>query len=705
MELMSEMPTKNEEGNESPAFEVLYNLSPSELEDIKDQFLRRLKGAEDNMKSLYPSMIANYKKYCSVADPIVDDLGNEVLDKPNLFIPYPFAIVESEMPRLAGRLPRARAFPLRHVDDKKVKCIQDLIYYALDRMNFIKLQTLWMRQYAIYGWSPLYFYWRDETSKVLSREKLEIPGLGEAAYVLKRVDKKKYDDFWASVLDVFDCFFQPGVEEIEEGDFFFFREWLSKKDLQKLVKAGILYPEVEEYLISQQSPNYRLTEGEGRRERDDIKGLVPTSSSQNDTYGKYELMWCLESGRIIQVLDRQIVARVGDNPNPLQEIPIINCNLTPLVNEPIGVGTIESLAGLPDKLNALSNGRLENISLLLGQVFLANRSDQQTDFKNLQFRAGNVILTGDVNNSIKPLSIPDLGQNAEREIQTTKSDLQFVSGISDYLVGTKSSSKLVDTATGVSTIVREANAKFALKLSAFESGSLRKLIEVCHAYQMVYMPNEKRIHVLGPKGYEVLDITIDDILVECDFIVEPGSSIPLDQLTRRESLTSLLDRVSRMPQLVRMDKFLKEVFEAYDIRNVEDLLVTQDAPLSASEDVKLAEAENMALAQAMDIQLMGNHGLHLGIHGPVSTSGWSPEGIEKHAAHVLDHQNALQAEIAAQQQQQQAALQAAMGGGQNALPNTPGAGPGAGNRPPGPPMGLPSPLPQGQGQIPGSPGM
>ena len=664
---MSDETTQNlgEEEQETPVFTVLADLSDREKEEVLQQFTERLEVAEKHMQTLYPSMIGNYKKYCSVADPIKNDQGEEITDRANLFIPYPFAIVECEMPRLAGRLPRARAFPRRDIEKEKVEAIQDLIYYSLDRMNFIETQTLWIRQYAIYGWSPLYHYWRDETSNVLERVPQEIPGGAETAYVLQRGRRKKFDDFWATVLDVFDCFFQPGVERIEEGDYFFFREWHSAKDLKKMAKAGLLYEkEVLEYLKDNPS-SQRAMSGAGRMERDEIKGLNPGTTDH--TYGKYELMWMLESERVVMVLDRRVVAKVGDNPNPLQEIPILNCNLNPMVSEPIGVGTIEALAGLPDKLNALSNGRLDYISLILNPVFLANRSDQQTDFKNIRFTAGNVILTGDIERSLKKLEMGNVDFSSESEVRTTKEEMQFTSGISDYLMGTKSSAKLVDTATGVSTVVREANARFALKLASFESGSLRKLIEIDHAYQMTYMPDKKRIHILGPRGMEVKDITIDDILTQCDFVVEPGSSIPLDQIARREALMSLLDRVAKLPTVVRVDKFMKEVLESFDLRNVEDLLVQQEGPVTALEDVKLAEAENVALSLNMEIPVKGNAGNHLGIHQSADMASWDQNSQARMQDHIAAHQMQLQQEMQQQQMQMQ--------GGPNALPNPAGPGP------------------------------
>ena len=58
------------------------------------------------------------------------------------------------------------------------------------------------------------------------------------------------------------------------------------------------------------------------------------------------------------------------------------------------------------------------------------------------------------------------------------------------------------------------------------------------------------------------DITLEEILCDCEFIVEPGSSIPLDQLTRRQALTNLFGLVQAVPQIVDLGKYVKEVFDA-----------------------------------------------------------------------------------------------------------------------------------------------
>lgn len=624
-----------------PVFQNLYDLSDEEKADILKEQNDRLRASLRYMTDLYPSMIKNYKKYRSIADPLRDDLGREITNRANIFVPYPHAIVESAMPRLSGRLPRVHAFPRQNPEAAKVEAIQDLIIYSLDRMGFLRLQQLWIRQFEIYGWSPLVFFWKNEDRECFERQRDPVTG------ALKMIKKSKtvWDDFGARVIDVFDSFIQPGVEEIECGDWFQFREWMSKKDIKARVDGGVFYPEVMDYIADNPSSSGTLgRENDTRNDRDDLTGLV--KDFQKHSFGRYEVIYTLENGRIIIMIDGKVLARVGDNPNPLQEKAIINLNLLQQINEPIGVSTIEALGGLPEKLNVLTNSRLDNLSLLMNKVILADKFSN-TDWDTVRFEAGNIILTDDIESSIKVLEVPDIAISSEREILTTKEEMQFTSAISDYIVGVKSGSRISDTATGVSSIIREANAKFALKLAAFEAYALRRLVESVHAYNMMYMPEEKRIHILGPKGYVVKDIKLDEILCECDFLIEPGSSSPLDQLTRRESLMHLLDKVIQLPQVVDITKFMKEVFDANDIRNPEDMLLQlHNAAIPEAQDAELAQAENIALLQGQDVELMGNDQLHIQIHSRAMSETADPEGQAAISAHLQAHMAKAQAAIA-----------------------------------------------------------
>ena len=646
---------------DKPLFENLYDITPDKRDEVLDKMNKQYSAARDFMSTLYPRMIANYKAYRSIAEPMRDELNREVTGRANLYVPYPWAIVETELPRLAGRLPRIRAFPRREAQRAKVEVIQDNLYYSFDRMNFVHKQILWMRQHAIYGFSPMYFFWRSESKRVLERVRDEATGL----FKLARPTKVVWDDFDCNVLDVWDCFMQPGVEDLETSDWFFFREWLSMRDIEARIDNGVFYPEVKEEMKSHAGSNYQNLD-EGRRDRDQLATIQRGLSEHS--YGKHEVVYRLEDDRITVMIDRKVLARFGDNPNPLQVKPVLNVNLMPVNSEPLGISTIDQLAGLPTKLNMLSNARLDNIALLINRVFLAKRYSQ-TDFNNLVFSPANVILTDDLD-SIKVLDVPDIHASSAHEIVATKEEIQFVSAVSDFLVGVKSSARLSDTATGVSTIVREANARFAIKLATFESGPLRRLIEACHAYNMVYQPEEKMIHVHGPEGYRMFNVNIEDILVDAEFAVEPGSSAPLDQLSRRDYLIQLLDRAQRAPQTVDQYKLWREVFEAGDFRNAEDMLLPKPTEMTTAEDAELIAAENMALLQSQTIELLGDDAMHIRGHLELVQSDAFQRSTEQVKTAVMSH---LQAHV----QKFTAAMGQAGLGGMNGNPAAAGAIPGS----------------------------
>lgn len=635
------------------------------------------------MQRLYPTMLRHYKKYRSVAEPLVDDLGNQVTGRSNLFIPYPWAIVESELPRLAGKLPRIRVFPRKEIDRSKVERRQDFLYYVFDRMGFLKTQTLWLRQFAIYGWSPLYAFWRMENSPILTKVSDEA---GNVQLVKKIVPK--YDDFWSKVLDVWDCYLQPGATETEESDWFMFSEWVSINDIKQRVDDGLFYEEALTYAKEGKGMD---TSESGRINRDAL--IAQSKDTSKYAYGKYEILYCFENGRVIASLNRSVLAMVGDNPNPLQEKPIINCNLMPLINEQLGIGTIEELAGLPDKLNALSNSRLDNISLQLGKVFLGNRN-AQCDWENFVMDSGNIIFTDDLEHTVKELEFSDQGASSEREVLTTKEEMQFTSGVSDYIVGVKSGTRLSDTATGVSTIVRESNARYALKQASYESGALKKLVTWADAYSSLYTTDVKRVAIQGPDGLKAFDMSPEDLMWEADIMVEPGSSAPLDQITRREGLTNLLDRVMRMPTIVDLPKFVRELLESYDFRNADELIVQKEDLKGIVDDVQLAENENLALSLGDNVPLMGDAQIHLGVHQQFTQrpefSQTEPTGQQK----VLDHIKAHEMLI---QQQQMAATLSQGGLNGQIVPNSAGMG-GAPPPPQGiPGMGGPQGIPPAQG--------
>src|SRR5262245_2121195 len=220
-----------------PVFQKLHDLSESQRDDLLEETRLRYKDSREFMDRMLTRMRKNYMAYRSIAEPLRDRLNRPIKNRANLYIPYPFAIVESEIPRTAGRLPRIHAFPRNPQKKDKVQVIQNNVDDTFDRAGYLGNQILWARQAAIYGWSPIFIYWRKEMKPVFERTMI---GGGEET--IEKVEKTVKDHFDFMVLDVWDSFMQSGVEEPETGDYFHFRQWMSVKDIQRREDWGIFYP-------------------------------------------------------------------------------------------------------------------------------------------------------------------------------------------------------------------------------------------------------------------------------------------------------------------------------------------------------------------------------------------------------------------------------------------------------------------------------
>src|SRR5262245_65778994 len=96
---LPENPEQMLESPEAPVFQKLHDLSAQQREDLLEETRRRYKDSREFMDRLGPRMRKNYMQYRSIAEPLRDRMNRPIKNRANLFIPYPFAIVESEIPR------------------------------------------------------------------------------------------------------------------------------------------------------------------------------------------------------------------------------------------------------------------------------------------------------------------------------------------------------------------------------------------------------------------------------------------------------------------------------------------------------------------------------------------------------------------------------------------------------------------------------
>src|SRR5205823_4458461 len=120
------------------------------------------------------------------------------------------------------------------------------------------------------------------------------------------------------------------------------------------------------------------------------------ASQPNDpTFRPNEIMevWT-DDGRVMTMINRKAIVRAHENPFDHGEKPFVR--IVDYLNEHEfwGSGEIESIEGLQDAINAITNQRVDNIRLTMNQMYGVNTRAIE-DLRDLRSRPGGVVRVKD----------------------------------------------------------------------------------------------------------------------------------------------------------------------------------------------------------------------------------------------------------------------------------------------------------------------
>jgi hypothetical protein len=164
---------------------------------------------------------------------------------------------------------------------------------------------------------------------------------------------------------------------------------------------------------------------------------------------------------------------------------------------------------------------------------------------------------------------PNLFNNHSQQIIT---DLQMVTGLSDYQFGQMPDTRRL--ATEAMAVEGATNARASFKLSRIEkllADVGRYLLQVLQQF----MDAQRAARVSGPGGEMLFTFTPEDIQGEFDFQVEAGSTQPKNDMIRRQEAVTLFNTLAPfMGTLVNPNELIRYLLQqGYDIKNVERFMM------------------------------------------------------------------------------------------------------------------------------------
>lgn len=616
----------------------------------------------------------------------------------NVFIPYTFSVIETQIPMMLQQLFASGQFLEVHgrrVDDQiNAPIVHDIVKYQFERnINIHPLMYAHCKQALMYGTSPCLIDWNYETMPVKVRvPKMNLDGspVGSKTVEGKRVVA---NNPIAKVIDInryFQCPITP-ESPCSSNDVLFagweftapYDELLADAqnglyDIDKVKQcdsagnasaAGFQYLEDRAAQLGRNGPMNTMID---KRSRNLIPCIRYFGKFNVDGKYRYKIATIAFPGGLPDYGQNVNVPGSGvgvliqfeDCPFNYTRIPISLCRVNWCEGELYGMGDIEIIESLQMELTDQRNQRNDIIVRLMNPMFTKLRG-ASIDEGQLLYRPMGMVEV-DSHEDIKPL-ITDQSvlQSAFTEERVIKQDIQFASGVSDFIVGQfQNSSGFNDTATGISLIQAAAQGRIVLK-SQFIQVSIKEIAEVVWALDQQFLPYDTVVKVLDPLSasrYQFIRATPDIINGQYDFSIfnAPAAGNPqvrqnqLIQVLQVVNQTMQIAAQSGQPIQVNYGNLIKRIFQEFEIPNVGEILpqvgalglinqIPSQIDQAASQGQELdPEVENdlMAQGQTVNVQPGDDDVMHILSHNKfaqdadVDTKKREDQHIAMHSAQL-----------------------------------------------------------------------
>jgi len=188
-------------------------------------------------------------------------------------------------------------------------------------------------------------------------------------------------------------------------------------------------------------------------------------------------------------------------PYDWDRLPIQLHRVIPEENRLYGIGVLETILADQYFMNQIVNQRLDNANILLNQMWIQNDQAFRNPDEAIEIIPGGRIRVNgmtDLNNAIRPVNMQDFtGGTFQQMSDWIDRDKQKTSGATDFTAGMIPTSGINQTATGVATLMEQANKRFGSMLLSLSDGLDDLLMSLMHLNQQ-YVSAE-RVHRIAGK--------------------------------------------------------------------------------------------------------------------------------------------------------------------------------------------------------------
>ena len=523
----------------------------------------------------------------------------------NLHIPLLFSMIQSDVARKTGMLfgekPYVGFTGGGPEDQKYARKQQALVNKQFDDSGTYLKGVDLLTAGDIYGTVVYRYFWRHEEG--MTKVRFD-SGHGEQTATAPTTKFNGPD--W-EMIDIIDFFPEPGYRRIEDMSGVVFRYWMELEDVKIHAENGYFErPGVKELSFSPPGPDVEAAFAWRRNVA--TGGLVEDNRKQLNQFDNFRrpveileyhgrvprgLVNDDEPLRVITVANRMHMLRNIPEPIPGGKIPFGAYSPQPDPHYFHSPGKIETNAKLQYALNRLANQKMDALDLFVDPAFIASRRSG-FDARNMRMRPGKVFWTDNsaTDDAIRPLQ-PPIQQLATvyAEMDQLNRYMQQGTGIIDDTVqGQKTGSSRV-TAREFQGRQESASTRILMEVRNAEKQWLEPLARAYVGMNREFLPFPQEVRMIGanalvdpvsgqPTGEEgeSMQISVNDMLPDYD-IESIGATRQLGIGARQQNLMMLMQVGMQNPVAaasINWPMFLRMLFQAFEIKNVDELLQTDE---------------------------------------------------------------------------------------------------------------------------------
>jgi hypothetical protein len=478
---------------------------------------------------------SNYRNILSVRIP----------RRSNLFIPATFQTVETMVAREKSAIWSPKTLwkfaPRRFAASKHANSMSEYAKFDVQRIPHIyrKIEDF-LRNLHIFGTAIFKTGWDYEEN--------------EYKYKGSTFIKAVRDQFLLDTVSPRNFFPDPVARRLDQCRYVITRSLIDVEDAKDLVNK-LEWVKIKSKDIENFTQEYGTSDDLGDLTQEIESNIGSNEAGIDRRFVEVLEYWNQKEDRFIVVVNRQKVVRNTPIPFSHKRFPFVVGIDIPDPEHFWGISTTEVISDLNTELNAIRNNRMDKYNFISNPMWKV-KNGSLFDRKELTGRQGGVVRVKDVND-IQPLFQGQMLQSDYVEESNVKQDIQTTSSISDFSLGQPTGGGFNETATGISIISSNADARIIGKLEYLEQEVLIPLGLQWLSLQQQFMKEKEVFYVTG----EELEITRD--MAFHPYIVETLASTQMaNKVTRQNSIVQLAQLVTNNPG-VDQKEWLKLVFETF----------------------------------------------------------------------------------------------------------------------------------------------